>query len=199
MKEITLKVHGREINFFEDRLIVILEKYFENEAMECLSEEKWFKVNPQSIDQTIFNQPKSDSKQEKMRKYILEAFEEMKKNPKYTRPFKTQIPKKTWSERTLGELKELASTGGDHIANWVEQALEWAQRISNGESWVNICNNYEPIESFERIVLIKERAIWGVGGPQLSSSHVCYYSFAGEDSVDKLIVKGVPVIVAYDD
>ena len=25
--------------------------------------------------------------------------------------------------------------------NWTEQALEWAQRISNGETWESICDN----------------------------------------------------------
>ena len=27
------------------------------------------------------------------------------------------------------------------MADWVEQAFEWAQRISNGESWKTICND----------------------------------------------------------
>ena len=62
--EITLNVHGRERTFSEKELIAILEKHFSNEATKQVStakvaqeptEDKWFEVNPQTIDQTVAN------------------------------------------------------------------------------------------------------------------------------------------------
>lgn len=50
------------------------------------------------------------------------------------------IPEKTWNAKDNKELEQVACELGDRIADWVEQALEWAQRICNGESWEELCN-----------------------------------------------------------
>lgn len=99
-----------------------------------------FAVNPLEIDQNLFKKKRKDPQQEEIRKLILEAFREMKRDSKYARPFKVMIPEKTWESKSTPELEELANKLGDHLTNWVEQAFKWAQKITNGESWESICN-----------------------------------------------------------
>ena len=118
--KICLKVHGREMIF---------------------SEEERFDVNPCVIDQSYFKQKKDIPEQEKTRLLILEAFEEMKKSPeKYARPFQTMYTGDSLGTPCADLKEEYAKKHGDKIADWVEQALEWAQRIQNGETWDKICN-----------------------------------------------------------
>ena len=151
--KVTLPIHGRERTFSEQELIAILEKHFSNETTEKATtanvakvptEDQWFEVNPQAINQGLFQKKRKDERQEETRKLILEAFAEVNSSPeKYGRKFKTMMPNTTWISKTVGELKELACELGDHNADWVEQALEWAQRICNGESWETVCNNVD--------------------------------------------------------
>ena len=106
------------------------------------TEGKWFKVNPKAIDQTLFEKERKDEKQENTRQLILEAFAEVKENPdQYGKPFETMFPEKDWGWQYPQDLREMAEKLGDHLANKVEQSLEWAQRIANGESWEAVCNN----------------------------------------------------------
>ena len=114
--KITLPIHGRERTFSEKELIAILEKYFSNEATEQATtakvaqvptEDQWFEVNPQTINQSLFKKNRKDERQERTRKLILEAFAEVKSSPeKYGRKFKTMMPKKTWTSKTVAELKQ---------------------------------------------------------------------------------------------
>jgi len=162
-QKVTLTVHGRERTFSEQELVAILEKHFSNEATEQVStaklaqvptEGKWFEVNPQSINQNLFQKRREDWRQERTRQIIQEAFAEADKQPKkYDSPFCTLIPKKNWNDyKTVEELKEYAKNLGGLMADWVEQALEWAQRISNGESWETICNNSDTAKWYRMIV-----------------------------------------------
>ena len=73
------------------------------------------------------------------------------------------MPKKTWDSKTVEELKQLACKLGDHNANWVEQALEWAQRICNGETWETVCNNADTANWY-RLVVWKNGDARLVGG-----------------------------------
>lgn len=158
VQQITLQVSGREMTFSEEELVAILEKYFdtedtqqegkdaqkqaETEVAQTPTEGKCFEIKPAEIDQMLFSEEKFDERQERTRRLILEAFAEMKKNSKYVRPFKTMVPEKTWDgPMFIDELKEIACNLGDHMADWVEQALEWAQRIANGETWKAVCND----------------------------------------------------------
>lgn len=171
--KITLPIHGRERTFSEKELIAILEKYFSNEATEQATtakvaqvptEDQWFEVNPQTINQSLFKKNRKDERQERTRKLILEAFAEVKSSPeKYGRKFKTMMPKKTWTSKTVAELKQLACEFGNHNADWVEQALEWAQRICNGESWEAVCNNADTANWY-RVILWKNGCYRLVGG-----------------------------------
>ena len=178
--KVTLTVNGREMTFSEQELKAILEKHFSNEATEQVTtekvvqvptEDKWFEVNPQDINQSLFQKKRKDERQEKTRRLILEAFAEVKSNPeKYGKKFKTTMPKKTWSAKTVVELKQLACELGDHNADWVEQALEWAQRICNGESWKAVCNNADTANWY-RLVVWKNGYHRLVGGSHGNSSN----------------------------
>ena len=208
MKEITLNVDGRKMIFTEQELIAIVKKYLSSDntskvtaiqIAEKPTENKWFEVKPQDIDQKLFKKKRKDYRQEDTRQLILEAFAEMKKNPeKYGKNFKTMMPKKTWSSKTVAQLKEMASNLGDHNANWVEQALEWAQRIANGESWKDICNNKDTAYWY-RLVVWKNGYARMFGGAvtcldRNSASYVYFY-----DCNDvALMCDTVPLVVCYE-
>lgn len=158
---------------------------------------KWFKVNPLAIDQNLFREKRRDSRQEETRQIILAAFEEMKKNPKYEKPFMTFIPKKTWESKNVGELKELASKLGNHNADWVEQTLEWAQRIANGETWEAVCNKKDTANWY-RLVAWENGYYRLVGGSRnccddYSASYV--YAMRYYDFSDLSIA--IPLVVSY--
>lgn len=170
--KISLQLNGREMTFSEEELIAILEKHFKSKTTEkktspaievanVPTEGKCFIVNPLEINMNLFKKERHDPKQECIRKLIEEAFDEVKKNPvRYGKPFKTMIPPKTWSGKTVGELRDLASNLGDHMTDWIEQALEWAQRISNGEPWEALCNDLDTARWYR---LVK----WKYGGYRL--------------------------------
>lgn len=206
--EITLTVHGRDMTFSEQELIAILEKHFPNECTKQEStknvipgptEDKWFEVNPQAIDQSIFQKKRKNERQEKTRQLILEAFAEVKNNPeKYGRKFKTMIPKKTWEYKTNEQLNQLACELGDHNADWVEQALEWAQRIYNGEVWGDICNFVDTANCY-RMVVWKQGFVRLVGG---SCNDDCLKSASDVGTVDLVSFWSsdnvVPLVVSYE-
>ena len=162
------------------------------------TEGKYFAVNPNTIPQKYFLEKREDRAQEWTRKIILEAFKKVKKEPKYAKPFKTMMPKKTWQIKKVIELIGLSQIMGDHTADWVEQALEWAQRIANGETWETICNEPDTA-NWTRIF------IWKTGYPRLvgdsgminsflAPSDVLSYDLDLEDSLRM----SVPNIVIYD-
>lgn len=206
--KITLPIHGRERTFSEKELIAILEKYFSNEATEQVTtakvaqvptEDQWFEVNPQTINQSLFKKKRKDERQERTRKLILEAFAEVKSSPeKYGRKFKTMMPKKTWTSKTVAELKQLACEFGNHNADWVEQALEWAQRICNGESWEAVCNNADTANWY-RLVVWKNGYARLVGGSRNNldchpASDVNCYVYCS----DGRFYYTVPLVVLYE-
>ena len=129
------------------------------------TEGKLFEVNPLGIDRSKFEKPMSNEKQEWIRQIIQEAFAEVDKHPeKYASEFYTLIPEKKWKgDKTVAELKAYANELGGLMADWVEQALEWAQRIFNGESWEDICNNPETA-NWCRVILWKNGYYRLVGG-----------------------------------
>ena len=174
VKEITLQVNGREMIFSEEELIAIVGEYFNNKKFKVAqtpTEEKCFVVNLNDIDQNLFKKERKDSEQECIRQIILEAFLEVKSNPeKYEKTFMTMIPKKIWLEKTVEEMEEFTRSMGGHIADWVEQSLEWAQRIANGETWEAICNNPDTAEWY-RLVRWQNDKYRMIGGS--SKLHHC--------------------------
>jgi len=207
--KVTLQVNGREMTFSEEELKAILEKHFSSETKQVTTtkvaqkptEDEWFEVKPQAIDQKLFAKKRNNNRQEATRQLILKAFAEMKDNPeKYGKNFKTMMPKKTWLSKTVAELKEMACKLGDHNADWVEQALEWAQRIANGEPWKAICNDKDTANWY-RLVVWKKGYARFVGGSVnydcgLSSPASGVSDYYYDDGLD--IGCAVPLVVLYE-
>ena len=109
------------------------------------------------------------------------------------------MPEKTWRSKRVANLKKIANKLGDHCADWVEQALEWAQRIANGESWEDICNKRDTANWY-RMVVWKENLLRLVGG---SCNSINFNpAFVGGESVYSFLSSidcTVPLVVAYDD
>jgi len=158
-------------------------------------EGKWFEVNPTTINKKICKRRRNDFKQELTRQLILEAFEEIERNPdKYANPFKTMIPEKNWTEISGEKAQIIANQLEGYVADWVEQALEWAQRIDNGESWKTICNEADK-SKYCRILFWKNGFIRIVGGSisnGYSASDVCEYDF----DLNNEFVNVVPLIAS---
>lgn len=218
--KISLQINGRKMTFSEEELTAILEKHFSEEMAETAktksgtkpaktkatkfevakvpTEGKCFGVNPMGIDRSLFQGERSDSEQEKTRQYILEAFAEVDKHPdEYAKPFKTLRPKKTWKGVNTGiELKQYAENLGGHYGNKTRKALQWAQRISNGEKWEEVCNTSDTAECCE---LVDWEIGYSrlVGGKSLSSNPATYVSFniyRGNYRFDYFVV---PFVVFY--
>ena len=165
------------------------------------TEEEWFEVNPQAIDQSLFKEKRWNYRQEVTRKLIIEAFEMVERYPnKYGRNFKTLIPKKKWGRYysyDAAELNKWARERGGHMADWCEQALEWAQRINNGESWKDVCENPD-LANWCRVVIWKDnwtyRIVGGSTSFKVSASFVSSYSYDFSHVFNDV----VPLIVKYD-
>jgi len=178
-----LQVNGEEMTFSELELTAIVEKHFLIEAGKVIEKGKepertqnntndrleikpvegiWFRVEPLTIDQELFAIRRLDERQEGTRQIILDAFEQVNSAPIiYGRPFETFMPKKKiYDSMRVEQMREIASRLGDHMANWIEQALEWAQRIHNGETWENLCNKPD-LSNWYRLV------VWKNGKPRL--------------------------------
>ena len=127
-----------------------------------------FEVNPEKINRGLFYERRANGVQEWTRQIILHAFKEVdEKNVQYGKTFYTYIPKKTWLCEKVAFLKKVAERDGGHLADGIEQALEWAQRISNGESWSDVCNSPDMAEYY-RLVEWTPGKIRRVGGVEKS-------------------------------
>lgn len=200
MRNVTLKVNGRKMTFSEKEISSILEEHFSRQKP---TEGEWFEVKPQDINQKLFRRKRKNEEQERVRKIIIEAFVEMKENPEeYGRSFKTMMPEKTWDSKTVFELKKMACQLGDHNANWVEQALEWAQRIANGESWEAICNDVDTANWY-RLVVWKYGYTRRVGGSSVVGGKYIFYtaSCVHDNNLDDYDhpYNTVPLVVLYDE
>ncbi len=194
--EITLTFEGREMTFHEEELVAILKEYFKIKKAQSPIEDTYFEVNPNSINQDLFKNVRRDPAQERTRQFIINAFEEVKKHPeKYGRPFKTMIPNlndcqdvSSICSPTVDNLIEESKKMGGHIASWVEQALEWAQRLENGESWKNICNDPDEIKWY-RLIIWKDGYACRVGGASFldynyAASRLSDHRLYGSDRVN---------------
>ena len=168
-----------------------------SDVVQTPTEGKLFEVNPLGIDRSQFEKPKSNQQQELTRVIINKAFTEVDKNPeKYASVFYTLIPEKKWnSYKTVKELKEYANELAGLMADWVEQALEWAQRIFNGESWEAICNNADTANWY-RVISWNNGNYRLVGGSRLydnyyPASYVYHYDYSSNSSINI----SVPLVV----
>ena len=195
---ITLQVDGREMTFTEEELTAILEDHFTFATSKRPTEDVPFEVNPLGIDRNLFKKKRKDEQQEKTRQLILEAFTEMDKNPgKYGKSFKTLMPKKTWVWKTVDAHRELATKLGDHMADLVEQFLEWAQRIQNGETWKAICDKADSANWYRLIEWNNGYALLVGGSRKMGylypASSVGNIKYLAKDR----IYSAVPLIVLY--
>ena len=143
---------------------------------------EWFQVFPIEIDPNLFKDKREDERQEEARLIILEALEELKKYPeKYGMPFETIVQDKAyhWEKELVTYNRPSRATAPiktrewltikismkdfikrhlwgkeSFVINWVQQALEWAQRISNGESWEDVCNKSTDF-NYDRMIIWK--------------------------------------------
>ncbi len=201
--KLIVTLDGREESFTETELIGILRDYVGQETdkiSEKPIEGEWFDVNPTEIDQSLFYEERRDTRQEGTRIIILEALAELNDNPsKYGRPFQVMNPENTWypQRKLIQELEEMAFDIGDHMENWVEKGLEWAQRIANGESWKSVCNDPDTARWY-RLINWKNGSIRIIGGAtrkhsNASATSIRYYDYKNVRKNNSM----VPSVVRY--
>ena len=209
MDKITLSVNGREMTFSKEELSSILKEYYQIkgtgskretiQTAQTLTESKWFEVNPSAIDQNLFKEKRKDDSQERTRWHILRAFRALKEHPERNKEFKTLIPEKTWEKMIVCRFDVEAEQLGGHMADWIEQALEWAQRIANGETWESLCNEADTANWY-RLVVWRDGYAQRVGGSRkvdrfnTPASEVFSFYCYRDEIVDNI----VPLVVAYE-
>ncbi len=212
--KITLQVNGREMTFSEEELIAILEEHFGDKTSKTEAQTtkgvqtedkktkptktqakgKYFDVIPSSIDRSLFQEKREDKEQEWTRQFILEAFDEVDKHPEeYAKPFKVMVPKKTWESTDLQDLYKLARKLGDHVANWVELALVWAQRISNGDIWEDIIDLRNKLDT-EKVCYILFK--WKDGTSRIANYKGIHYM---ENIECRFLYITMPLVVCYEE
>ena len=204
----TLPVGGVEMTFTEEELTAILKEHFNKASMNAEEsiqnplgprEGVPFEVNPKCILRAYFQKQRQDPDQEMVRILILEALGYVDKYPeKYDRPFKILIPEKTWEYKETGEMKDLAERLGGHMTNWIEQALEWAQRFAKGGTWEDICSNADTAPWY-RLINWKDGTVRAVGGARMvhnmrPATDVGSYKYASNFSTNN----AVPSITIYE-
>ncbi len=174
------------------------EKNSEKQVAKTPKEGKWFRVEPKTIKRRLFVNPRENVFEERARKLIVEALKEMDANPKrYKRIFKTTFPVRKWEFCKAKHLKTMAKLKGGHLGNWVEQALEWAQRISNGESWETLCIAPDTSRNF-RIIEWEKRVVRLIGGSQDAEEFSAPTDYEGGECDETEKIKyATPFIVMY--
>lgn len=163
-----------------------------------MAKSKIYEVNPMSIDKKEFEKERQDKRQEVVRQIIIKALYIVKEEPdKYGRKFKTLVPEEEVGFKSVKYFVERSTQIGDHMANWVEQALEWAQKIINGASWESICNEQD-MSKYARLVIWNNSQVKIVGGSCKSSKEYTPSSVSSFCCGETLVLDDVvPLVVSY--
>lgn len=161
------------------------------------TEAKPYLVKPLEIPQSLFEKERGDVKQEETRQYILEALVDVRNNPQeYGKIFMTFMPKKGWRIKRVQDLMDYARKYDYHMAVKREQALEWAMRIYNGESWKEICNNPDTANWY-RVVEWDDGYFRQIGGARMIRDKSPATDVSGICAYHSVIESGVPLMVKY--
>ncbi len=74
------------------------------------------------------------------------------------------------------EVRRLIFNQPYHPANWIEQSLEWGQRIVNGEEWETLCNKEDMVNYYRRIVVGKDEDFICIGDGYCNNLKEIHYS-----------------------
>lgn len=162
--------------------------------------DQWFRVSPFLIDRTLFEKERRDGREEIVRKMILLAFMQVDRFPKTYSTFYTMFPEKKWDKMQVKELERLARQLGEGVATITQQALEWAQRISNGETWEKLCSMPDEAEYYRLVKWYVGDGLKKIGGARILNNEspavdVYHMSHCMED----VLSDSVPLIFKHFD
>lgn len=161
-------VCGREVEVSGAEIVEALVHY--HKSQNSITEGKWIKVVPEWICEGLFSTPRESREEEQLRRKIVVALAEAKKNEKYKKTFYFLVPKEP-ENKTFNQILADAKKENLAIMDWVWQGLEWAFRITQGESWENICLNPDT-SSWFRVIKSKESTYEVWGGARRLSAHI---------------------------
>lgn len=126
--------------------------------------DKWFRVDIRTIDSVLFEEKRSDRQQEIVRKMIRLSLDEAKHGFCYP-VFYTTFPTKNWNKLSINRIVMMSEDKiGDGIATIIMQGLEWAQRISNNESWEQLCNRPDQNQFYRMVKWYIPESFKKIGG-----------------------------------
>jgi len=185
-------LYGREVEISEIELIKALHYY--NDHVESLTEDKWLEVIPEEIDTVQFLEARVEPEEESLRKLIWAAVDEAQAKPEYLKPFYTKVPSKP-EKKSVNKIIDEAICDELQIANWIQVALEWAYRITLGESWQKICSDSDS-SSYYKLVFWNDGLIHTIGGAKKVPANlpevtvfpsIMDYDFVPENAVPKYV------------
>ena len=122
---------------------VIIKKYLKEKFfMQVLKPKsgQWFLVDIDTFKMSLFIEERQDKDQEVTRRRILQAIREVESN-NFPRKFQTKVPIKKWKGvLSKAQLNTMLDKSNVLLASETAQFLEWGQRLSNGETWEELCN-----------------------------------------------------------
>jgi len=163
----TEKIAGFLVDLTQEQISAAVQYY--HRCKKSLLEDIWILIDIDKIDKTLFNEPREDIKEERLRETIQEAFKMAECNPRYTLPFEVMTPSMYEDKPIKVQIGE-AYLRGEEPCDWAHQALEWAFRITNGESWENICKEVDR-STYSRMIFDKKGLLTYWGG---SIKHLAY-------------------------
>lgn len=201
-------VHGRIRHFSQKEIEAILEKHIPKECLlperfevaEKPTDGKCFKVEIAKINFSLFWKKRSDEQQERTRKLILEAFIEVLKKPEKYEVFYLLIPEKEWvygdkKDTTVEEQMNFAERIGGYTGTWIEEALGWAQQITNGagtnKAWQTVCNNPDTLKWYRLRIWKNGKARLGGGSSEIDdvspASDNVYYDYNSKSNLRSVV------------
>lgn len=113
-----------------------------------LKPDTWMPVVLGGIRTDEFITPRKNNKEEKLRRFIVEALSHFKKLPENEQSFFLQFPEFFPNNTLMASLRFCHENGGDRLADKHDVALLFATMICNGAPWESLCQDDSPFESF---------------------------------------------------
>lgn len=197
--KINLMVDGREVVLDKKVVENILKEHYDEDIIKIKMPKnargvECYKVIPRDIDRTLFEEKRKNKVEEEARKIILDAiYNYLDTYPeKYAKPFETIVFMGKFEEITLIDVEKFAKEHGDCLATMVDLALEWAYRITMGESWESVCNDIE--RGFYKLVQYEFRYFFLFKGSEKKGT-ICTIGWSDSDYArEKIKEKFTPVI-----
>lgn len=200
--KIDLMINGQEVVFERERLEDILNEYYDKDVIifkipKGVSGVEFHEVIPADINKKLFEEKRINKAEETGRKIMLDAIENyLEMFPeKYIKPFKTITVMHGFENMTIDKIYGMTKEYGGSLSNLTDLGLEWAYRISVGETWESVCADID--RGFYKLVQYEARYFFLFNGTEKKGT-VDTFAWSNDDYIiNKIAKKITPVIKVY--